>query len=530
MITRRNLLLSAAALAAIRPLGAGVAFAEGTTLRFGPQLDPGTLDTLTNVYDYPFPPFSTVYEGLTSYMPGSEWKPVNRLAETLELAADGKSISFKLKEGIQFHRGFGELTAEDVKYSFDRATGKVKLYPGAAEGDVSYYGGDFGSYKEVQVTGKYTGVIVFEKPFAPMLRLTLPYATSGLIVSKKAMEALGKEGWLKAPVGTGPYEVVSYTPNKELIMKRFADYGGAAGQDAKSWPWDEIKVSLVNSSSAPTGAALTAGVESGDFDFTYNASPLDALRLQNNPAVKAYIVQQPMSYNFLQLNVLHPKLANPKVREAIRYLIDVPALIQAQDLDVATRLNALIAPQMGVGYWPEAPLYERDIEKAKALLAEAGVSALELDLSAPSGGSATAATVMQVIQANLAEGGIKVNVLLTPPDTYIKDKAVGQLSWSNYGGAPDPFYQFEWFTCDQFSQWNWAFACNADYDKLHEELAAERDEAKRTEIAIQMQKLMDASLGYIWVNHQVACAVTAANVEASFDPNGNPYLQYFKKV
>jgi peptide/nickel transport system substrate-binding protein len=75
-----------------------------------------------------------------------------------------------------------------------------------------------------------------------------------------------------------------------------------------------------------------------------------------------------------------------------------------------------------------------------------------------------------------------------------------------------------------------AFACNADYDKLHEELAAERDEAKRTGIAIEMQKLMDASLGYIWVNHQVACAVTAANVEAAFDPNGNPYLQYFKKV
>lgn len=530
MINRRHLLLSAAALAAVPPLSARMARAEGSVLRFGPQLDPGTLDTLTNIYDYPFPPFNTVYEGLTSYVPGTEWKPVNRLAETIELAADGKSISFKLKEGIQFHKGFGELTAEDVKYSFDRATGKVKLYPDAVEGDVSYYGGDFGSYKEVQVTGKYTGVILFEKPFAPMMRLTLPYATSGLIVSKKAMESLGKDKWLKGPVGTGPYEIVSYTPNKELIMKRFDQYGGAAGQDAKSFPWDEIRVSLVNASSAPTGAALTAGVESGDFDFTYNSTPLDVLRLQNNPSVKTYIQQQPLSYNFLQLNVLHPKLKDPKVRQAIRYLVDVPALIQAQDLDPQTRLNAIITPQMGVGYWPEAPRYERDVAKAKALLQEAGVPALELDLATPSGGQATAATVMQVIQANLAEGGIKVNVLLTPPDSYIKDKEVAQLSWSNYGGAPDPFYQFEWFTCDQFGLWNWAFACNADYDRLEGEIAAERDEAKRTEIAIKMQKLMDESLGYIWVNHQVACAVTAANIEAAFDPNGNPMLQYFKRT
>ena len=60
MITRRNLLLSAAALAATSPLGARIAWAEGATLRFGPQLDPGTLDTLTNVYDYPYPPFSTI--------------------------------------------------------------------------------------------------------------------------------------------------------------------------------------------------------------------------------------------------------------------------------------------------------------------------------------------------------------------------------------------------------------------------------------------------------------------------------------
>ena len=103
-----------------------------------------------------------------------------------------------------------------------------------------------------------SGVILFDKPFSPMVRLTLPYATSGLIVSKKAVQTLGKAAWLKKPIGTGPYEIVSYTPKRELIMKRFDQYGGATGQHASAFPWEEIRLSLVGSGAAPTGGAARA--------------------------------------------------------------------------------------------------------------------------------------------------------------------------------------------------------------------------------------------------------------------------------
>ena len=150
--------------------------------------NPGTLDTLTNQFDYAFPPFNTVYEGLTRYPPGDKWQAVNTLAESLKSSSDGKTISFTLKKGIPFHGGYGEVVAEDVQYSFYRAVGKEKLYPDATKDDTSWYGGDFGSLREIKLTGKYSGVILFDKPFSPMVRLTLPYATSGLIVSKKAVE------------------------------------------------------------------------------------------------------------------------------------------------------------------------------------------------------------------------------------------------------------------------------------------------------------------------------------------------------
>ena len=520
--------LASAAMGAAGLLDAGKARAASSTLRWSSAQDPGTLDPLTNQFDYAFPPFSTVFEGLTRYPPGDKWQAVNTLAESLEQSSDGKTISFTLKQGIPFHGGYGEVLAEDVQYSFYRAVGKEKMYPDAAKEDTSWYAGDFGSLQEIKVTGKYSGVILFDKPFSPMVRLTLPYATSGLIVSKKAVQTLGKAAWLKKPIGTGPYEIVSYTPNRELIMKRFDQYGGATGQHASAFPWEEIRLSLVGSGAAPTGAAMTAGVESGDVDFTYGITPLDAQRLQSNSALKVYGLPQPLNYNFVQINVLHPKLKNIKVRQAIRLGLDIPAIIQAQDLDLTTRLNALIARQMGVGYWPDAPVYERNVDKAKSLLQEAGVSSLELDIAIPGTPPATSKDVMQVIQSNLAEIGIKVNILLSPPDSYVKDRTVGQLYWTNYGGAPDPYYQFEWFTCAQFSLWDWAFWCNADYDNMWNQIAIEEDEAKRTQIAVKMQQLMDESAGFVWSNYQFTNAVTRAGVEAAFDPNGNPIVQYFK--
>src|SRR4029077_17005024 len=221
--------LAGAAVSAACLLDASKVRAAPSTLRWSSAQNPGTLDTLTNQFDYAFPPFNTVYEGLTRYPPGDKWQAVNTLAESLESSSDGKTISFTLKKGIPFHGGYGEVVAEDVQYSVYRAVGKEKLYPDATKDDTSWYAGDFGSLREIKLTGKYSGVILFDKPFSPMVRLTLPYATSGLIVSKKAVETLGKAAWLKKPIGTGPYEIVSYTPNRELVMKRFEQYGGAAG-------------------------------------------------------------------------------------------------------------------------------------------------------------------------------------------------------------------------------------------------------------------------------------------------------------
>ena len=76
------------------------------------------------------------------------------------------------------------------------------------------------------MTGKYTGVVVFKEPFTPFETITLPFATSGLILPEKAVEKY-RFVWPHNPIGTGPYEVVSYTQNSEMVLRRFAEYSGA---------------------------------------------------------------------------------------------------------------------------------------------------------------------------------------------------------------------------------------------------------------------------------------------------------------
>jgi peptide/nickel transport system substrate-binding protein len=501
------------------------------TLVYGPLGDTANYDTITNGYDYSSPPFSQIYEGLTTYVPGKGWNASNLLASSLEKSKDGRTYAFKLKSGVEFHGGFGELTANDVKYTFERAAGKQKVYPNAPKSIVSYYGGDMPGLVGVKVTGKYAGQIVFKEPFAPFDRITLPYATSGMIVSQKAIAKYGAKA-VKTPIGTGPYEVASYTPNQQMVMQKFGKYSGLQDALGAKYDFDEIRFVMTALNAAPKGQALTVPLQSGSVDFTPALSSLDTKRLASNSGFNVYAAAKPLDYFYLALDVKNPKLKDVRVRQAIAAAIDVDQVIQANRYPASTRLDALIAKQMGVGYWAGAPRAKRDVAKAKSLLKAAGVSKLSINLATPSIANVLGDpnAVMQVIQSNLKDAGITVNIIETPPDSYVAKAGFGELAWSSFGGAPDPYYQFEWFTCSQIGVWNYASWCNPVYGRLENKLGTTSDPAARGRIAIQMQKLMQQGQGFLWMHTGVLYAAGKKNVGAVFDTNGNPALQYFKAM
>ena len=159
-----------------------------------------------------------VFEGLQNYAPNGGNAVQDRLAESFEVSSDGLRVHFRLKPGVMFHKGYGEVTGADVKFSFERIAGLTK--PNLN----SPYATDWAALDRVELNGPYEGTVILKSPYAP-LRTTVAYL-SGLVVSQKAVEKLGK-AFARNPVGTGPYEFTSWTPNQQLTLTRFTGWHGS---------------------------------------------------------------------------------------------------------------------------------------------------------------------------------------------------------------------------------------------------------------------------------------------------------------
>src|SRR5207302_9537011 len=137
-----------------------------------------------------------------------------------------------------------------------------------------------------------------------------------------------------------PYEVASYTPNSEMMLQRFADYGGAGSALGAVNEFDEIRMVLTPLNAQPKGESLTVALESRESDFTPNLGRLDMQRLSRNNGFRTYQPPGVLNYFFLALDVQNPSLKDLRVRQAIRLAVDIPQIIQANRMPESTRLNA----------------------------------------------------------------------------------------------------------------------------------------------------------------------------------------------
>ncbi|MFI5270106.1 MAG: ABC transporter substrate-binding protein, partial [Chloroflexota bacterium] len=156
-----------------------------------------------------------VYNGLVRYKPGG-YELQGDLAESWQKSADGKQYTFKLRQGVEFHGGFGEMTSEDVKFSFDRnQDSKLK----------SVNKGFLTPIDHIDAPDKYTVVFSLKKPYAPFLSLiALGRPTVGAIVSKKVADKYGNENYTDHPIGTGPFVFESEVPNQSRTLSRNDSY------------------------------------------------------------------------------------------------------------------------------------------------------------------------------------------------------------------------------------------------------------------------------------------------------------------
>jgi peptide/nickel transport system substrate-binding protein len=446
-----------------------------------------------------------VMEGLVRYGPNS-YDIVNQLAETIEQSEDGRTITFKLIEGVQWQKGYGEVTTEDVKFSFERFIDPIL---GAA------YADDWAQLDHVEIIDKYNGQIILKQPFAPLWHSTLPVA-SGNILCKKYVEEVGVEKFATNIIGSGPYIFDTWTPKQEIILKPNPDFHGDKPV------WDEIHMLPIEDDKAGEVA-----LEAGELDFGRISMP-SLQRFLDNKDLQT-IKLPSLRYRWIGMNVENPKLQDINVRQAIRYAIDVPSILQAAYLGQAEQEFGLIPPGL-VGYWQDAPRYQRDVAKAKEFMAKAGVTSLDLQIDLQD--TTEYRPWAEIAQQNLKDIGI--NLTINPMDSSSfwtigegeQGKTV-ELFCDNYSMEPDPAWVTMWFTCDQIGTWNWMRWCSTEYDNLHKEGLVTLDDRARADIYIQMQKLWDEACHSIFITHGLSTYANKPTIKPAVTPHGVPQAEWF---
>ena len=421
----------------------------------------------------------------------------NAVEHDLDAAAEVKqvsptSISFRLKPGQMFSDGFGEMTADDVKFSYER----IGLPPPAG-GKVATYKNDWIGLVGVEAKSKYEGIITLEKSRANIYDVVIADG-SGCIVSRKAVEQRGGDAFATKPVGSGPYLVAEYDRQKGIILRRNPVYGGG-----KKTRFDEISVRTITDDKT-TELALRAG----EVDFALlSPSAADPLR----GVAGLTVTDQPsMAYVWLGMNMEKAPLSDLRVRQAIRLALDVDQMLLAGYNGKAPRLNTVIPPQI-MGAWKEAPVYKRNVAEAKTLMAAAGAKDLKLKLTVQN--QQAFQNMALVAQALLAEIGITVQVDAQPGGTYFESGKgdVGKnldLYISKFSGKHDPNFVLQWFMPKQIGEWNWSRFNSPEFETLYNTASSELDPVKRRNEIIDLQKMMDKSSAFVWLTNEAAAVVS----------------------
>lgn len=509
-LTRRSLLASAGAFgAASMALPHMALSADGKILTIRSYSDLQILDPAFRVSLPEDDIIRSIFAPLVMPQAGDVWgwKPV--AVETIE-QLDDLTIAFTLRDKIGFTDGYGQMTAEDVKFSIERIADPANESP---------YAGDWSALKEVEVKDTRSGLIHLKNKFVPLWSTTLPTPAS-CILSKKAVEELGGKFTTQAVAQSGQYLLSEWVPKQRTILKRNPDWAYEPGG------FEEIHIIPIED---PSTAEL--GFEAGDLDYTWTAvSSLP--RLKENPPADSTVLELPsLAYVWIGINQDAEPFTDPKIRRAVQHAIDRETVVDAAYFGAAAVGNGIIAP--GLPGSRDAVTYDYDPDKARALLAEAGVSNLTVTLDILN--QSDRLTAAQVIQANLADVGINCEIKQNDSGTfwslgskdgdYFMDL---QLVLSRFSMQPDPSWATVWFTPEQVGVWNWERFDDAEYKALHEQGLVEADFAKRDEIYRKMQALMDESGCYVFLTHEVVGAIHKNAVAPGLKPNGESLLADFK--
>ena len=385
--SRRRVLATASGLGVSALVAPGMAWsADGHTLHTRLARDIKTFDpAFQSGNEHPI--IRAVSTQLTTFGPDGSADTAPYGASSIEFV-DATHVRFTLHPGIMWTGGYGPLTTEDVKYTFERA---------ASEELESPWRDYWVVLDHVEVIDDLNGVIVLKEPFAPLSTISLP-GELGNIVCKTATEEVGGTYTTDVPTTAGAYLVKEWVPQQRLVLEADPD-----------WPLDKPQFTVVEYTVIEDAKVAELAFEAGELDYTQvSSSSLSILR--DVPPEGSSLLERPsLTYLWLGMNVDHPTLADERVRKAIQYAIDVDQIIDGAYAGLALRANGIVPPSL-LGHRDHSMIEKPDLEKARAYLADAGLAdGLSVTLSIENVAERRAAA--EIIQVQLAQIGINAEVL-----------------------------------------------------------------------------------------------------------------------
>ena len=416
----------------------------------------------------PFMVMYAIHDALAKAMPGNPVAP--SLAESWQVSPDGRVYDFTLRAGVKFHNG-DTLTAEDVKFSFER-----------------YRGASAKTLKErvaaVETPDALHVRFRLKNPWPDFMTFYTAASGAGWIVPKKYVEKVGDDGFKKAPIGAGPYRFVSFTPGIELVMEAFDGYW-------RKPPSVKRLVFRVISDEATRLAAL----KRGEVDVVYSIRGELAEELQRTPglSLKPTVIQAPQWVSMLDQWDPKSPWHDRRVRLAANLAIDRKAINDAITLG-HSRLTYSIIPSTFDFFW-QPPAYPFDPAQARKLLAEAGypngfdAGDYYLDISY--------SNVQEAIAGYLQQIGIRTKLVSRERASHwstYADKKYKNLAYTAsgaFGNADDVRLQ----ACRGGG--TYVYGSYPDIDSLFKDQAAELDRKKREAILFKIQQLMHDKVMHI---------------------------------
>lgn len=396
------------------------------------------------------------------------------IATSWEFAPDAKTLTFKLDSNAKFTNG-AQVTPADVKASFERILNEETAAAARS---------NFLSIDTIDTPDAET--VVFNLKTADVPILVAMATINAAIVPASEIEAgnVGTEA-----VGSGPFKLDSWEPNSREVLSANADWAGG-----------DVKVDGIAISVLPDETAILASLRAGQTDFALLNDPLVATMVPNEANLQLNRVAG-LAYNVLQLNPSRPPMDNLKVRQAMSCAINRQEIV-----DAALAGEGKVTGPLTMPAFAQDPstlfCYEQDLEKAKQLMAESGVSGFTAKVIGATGEPPVAASEAQVLQAQLAEIGINLEIEMMELNVYVDTWLAGNfdMAVAQNGGRPDPFPMYNRYFTKDGNLLKVSNFVDDTLDTLMREGQAETDPAKRVEIFHKFENHLVEQSPWLWLS------------------------------